>query len=243
MASITLPWLDSPKDFPTTGQALLEPAGLLAASDHLTVDWLLQSYPRGIFPWYSPGEPVLWWSTNPRAVLYVEEFKLHRSLLKAIRKQAADPSREIRLNHAFEATIRACAGHPRAGQQGTWITEHIIQAYLDLHRLGHAHSIEHWHNGALVGGLYCVAFGRMVFGESMFARETDASKVAFAYFVSWLKRQNVRIIDCQQATHHLLSLGARLLERKVFEEEMAHSISMSALNWEPCTLAWTNDPT
>jgi leucyl/phenylalanyl-tRNA---protein transferase len=243
MASIELPWLDSPTQFPPTQQALLTPAGLLAASDHLNADWLMASYPKGIFPWYSADEPVLWWSTNPRTVLHVEQFKLHRSLRKTLAHIAHDSTHEIRMNNDFEQTMRACANEPRTGQQGTWITEDIIDAYCTLHHRGFAHSIEHWHNQTLIGGLYCVSFGAMVYGESMFSRQTDASKVAFAYFIHWLKTQNVRIIDCQQATPHLLSLGATTLPRSLFEQEMADALSKAPLPWKTCTLAWTHDKT
>lgn len=242
MTKTTIPWLRSPNDFPITDRALTYPPGLLAASEEINADWLQASYARGIFPWYSQGEPVLWWSTSPRAVLYTAEFKLHRSLAKAIRKFSNDPARSIRLNTAFERVMRAC-GAPRAGQDGTWITEEIISAYCELHRRGFAHSVEHWHGETLVGGLYCVALGKMVYGESMFSTENDASKVAFAHFVYWLKAQNVHIIDCQQATAHLMSMGARTVSRKVFESEMANSILQPTLHWVPRELIWTYDQT
>ncbi|WP_370262994.1 leucyl/phenylalanyl-tRNA--protein transferase [Limnobacter sp.] len=242
MTQPTIPWLLSPNDFPVTSQALRYPPGLLAASQHISADWLMQSYPRGIFPWYSHGEPVLWWSTSPRAVLYLEEFKLHRSLRKTIRRQTQDKSRRITLNMAFEQVMRACA-EPRPGQDGTWITEDVLSAYCELHQRGHAHSVEHWHEGQLVGGLYCVAFGQMVYGESMFAKQTDASKVAFAHWVYWLKAQNVRIMDCQQATSHLMSFGARTISRETFEYEMAQAVIQPGLTWQPCELKWTHDST
>ncbi|MCE2746413.1 MAG: leucyl/phenylalanyl-tRNA--protein transferase [Burkholderiales bacterium] len=242
MTKTTIPWLNSPSEFPSTTQALDYPAGLLAASIDINADWLEASYARGIFPWYSQGEPVLWWSTSPRAVLYTAEFKLHRSLAKAIRKMQAIPGSVIRLNTAFEQVMRACA-EPRSGQEGTWITEEVIAAYTTLHKRGFAHSVEHWCGDQLIGGLYCVALGKMVYGESMFATQTDASKIAFAHFVYWLKSQNVYIIDCQQATRHLMSMGARTVSRKVFETEMANSIVQPALNWEPQELKWTYDQT
>lgn len=242
MTKTTIPWLDSPDEFPSTALALEYPPGLLAASMEINADWLEASYARGIFPWYSQGEPVLWWSTSPRAVLYTTEFKLHRSLAKAIRKMHGTPGSAIRLNTAFERVMRACAA-PRPGQDGTWITEEVISAYTTLHQRGLAHSIEHWQGNQLIGGLYCVALGKMVYGESMFATQTDASKVAFAHFVYWLKSQNVHIIDCQQATGHLMSMGARTVSRKVFETEMANSIVQPTLNWEPRELKWTYDQT
>ncbi len=242
MSRTTIPWIDSPSDFPPTDEALEYPPGLLAASHQINADWLQASYAKGIFPWYSNNEPVLWWSTSPRAVLFTADFKLHRSLAKVARKTALDPERAIRLNTAFEQVMRACAA-PRAGQEGTWITEEIIAAYVELHRRGLAHSVEHWHGNVLVGGLYCVAMGKMVYGESMFSTQTDASKVAFAHFVYWLKSQNVHIIDCQQATGHLMSMGARTVSREVFETEMANSIVQPTLNWEPRELTWTYDQT
>ncbi|HEX4855451.1 MAG TPA: leucyl/phenylalanyl-tRNA--protein transferase [Limnobacter sp.] len=242
MGRKTLPWLESPTDFPETTQALDYPSGLLAASGEITADWLMASYPKGIFPWYSPGEPVLWWSTSPRAVLYTHEFKLHRSLAKAIRRVRETGDHAIRLDTAFEQVMRACA-EPRPGQDGTWITEEIIQAYLELHRRGFAHSVEHWQGKQLIGGLYCVAIGKMIYGESMFSRQTDASKIAFASFVYWLKASNVHIIDCQQATRHLMSMGARTVSRQVFEAEIAESISKPALSWESRELEWTYDET
>ena len=242
MTKTTIPWLDSPGEFPSTALALEYPPGLLAASMEINADWLEASYARGIFPWYSQGEPVLWWSTSPRAVLYTAEFKLHRSLAKAIRKMHDTPGSAIRLNTAFERVMRACAA-PRPGQDRTWITEEVIAAYTTLHQRGLAHSIEHWQGDQLIGGLYCVALGKMVYGESMFATQTDASKVAFAHFVYWLKSQNVHIIDCQQATGHLMSMGARTVSRKVFETEMANSIVQPTLNWEPRELKWTYDQT
>lgn len=242
MTKPTIPWLESPSEFPDTDMALQYPPGLLAASQEINADWLQASYARGIFPWYSKGEPVLWWSTSPRAVLYPDEFKLHRSLAKAIRKMNMDPDSQIRMNGCFEAVMRACAA-PRPGQNGTWITEEVIAAYVELHRRGYAHSIEHWQHNELVGGLYCVAFGSMVYGESMFSTQTDASKIAFAHFVYWLKTQNVRIIDCQQATGHLRSMGARTISRTMFESEMSASITQPPLNWEPRELTWTYDQT
>ncbi|MCR2747035.1 leucyl/phenylalanyl-tRNA--protein transferase [Limnobacter parvus] len=242
MSKTTIPWLDSPKDFPDTSEALEYPSGLLAASQEINADWLQSSYAKGIFPWYSQGEPVLWWSTSPRAVLYTTEFKLRRSLLKAVRKMRNNRDNRIQINTAFEAVMRACAA-PRQGQEGTWITEEVIAAYVELHRRGFAHSVEHWQGDQLVGGLYCVALGKMIYGESMFSTQTDASKVAFAHFVYWLKSQNVHIIDCQQATGHLMSMGARTVNRKVFETEMANSIVQPTLNWEPRELIWTYDQT
>lgn len=236
----TISWIQSPAEFPETCLALTQPNGLLAASETLDSDWLLASYQRGVFPWYNQGEPVLWWSPSPRAVLFTDEFKLSRSLRKTLRKVQSDPTRRITLNHDFEGVMRACAA-PRRDEAGTWITEEIIQAYCHLHQRGYAHSVEHWHNNELVGGLYCVSLGRMVYGESMFSRQTDASKVAFACFVAWLIEQNVHIIDCQQATRHLLSMGAREIERQQFETALGQAAKQPPLTWAPRQLEWKHD--
>ena len=240
--SSPITWMNSPTEFPSTAQALSYPSGLLAASLEINADWLQASYARGVFPWYSQGEPVLWWSPSPRAVLYTHEFQFHRSLGKAVRKVSKNPDRAIRLNTAFERVMRACAA-PRADQEGTWITEEVIAAYTELHRRGLAHSVEHWEGEQLVGGLYCVALGKMIYGESMFSTQTDASKVAFAHLVYWLKAQNVHIIDCQQATRHLMSMGARTVSREVFETDIQRFIVQPALNWEPRELVWKYDQT
>lgn len=233
-----LPYLLDTTQFPPTTWAMSEPNGLLAFSTDIDADWLQAAYERGVFPWYSPGEPVLWWSPSPRAVLYTESFKLHRSLRKRIAQQRQVSTRSIRLNTAFETVIRACA-EPREGQAGTWITEEVIAAYTSLHRRGLAHSVEHWNGNQLVGGLYCVALGGMVYGESMFSRETDASKVAFAHFVYWLICQNVFIIDCQQATRHLMSMGACSVPREQFEAAMAKAQSSRGPQWFSGVLPWT----
>lgn len=190
-----------------------------AVSDHLNVDWLRVAYLNGMFPWYSVGEPVYWWSPNPRMVLLPNEFKLHDSLKKIIKKRLNDPindSWQIRMNHDFESTIRACSQQTRAGQAGTWITDDVIRSYCDLHHLGHAHSIETWYQNELVGGLYFVHFGQIVFGESMFAKVTDASKMAFYHLIQWCLAHNILLIDCQQKTQHLSSLGAKTIEKSAF---------------------------
>lgn len=245
MIQISLPWLNAPSEFPSTAEVMRAPypEGLLAASHEIDAEWLMACYPKGIFPWYSEGEPVLWWSTAPRAVLYVDQFRVHRSLRKTLNRLAQCSDHEIRMDFDFEQTIRACAQQVRRQQHGTWISEDIISAYTELHRRGFAHSIEHWCANQLIGGLYCVSFGSMVFGESMFAKQPDASKVAFACFVAWLKRQGVRMIDCQQATSHLMSLGAVTLERADFEQELGVALAGPALSWSSCTLEWPYDPT
>jgi leucyl/phenylalanyl-tRNA--protein transferase len=167
-------------------------------------------YQNGIFPWYSAGDPILWWSPNPRLILELDEFKLHKSLRKKI------PQFEIHFNTAFSTVIRACSTAPRGVQKGSWITLEMIEAYETLHTLGYAHSVEAYQEGVLVGGLYGVVVGKVFCGESMFARITDASKVAFASLVETLKAQGCRFIDCQVPTNHLKSLGAKEVSRELF---------------------------
>lgn len=197
--------------FPPVHTALVEPDGLLAIGGDLSVGRLLAAYRQGIFPWFSPGDPLLWWSPSRRMVLLPGGLRLTRSLRKSMRNKQFD----YRLDSDFEAVIRACAA-PRDGQGGTWITEDIIQAYLALHHEGYAHSYEVWQHGRLVGGLYGVALGRMFYGESMFHRVTDASKAAFACMASHLFSHGFSMIDAQMFTPHLESLGAQLLEREAF---------------------------
>ncbi|MBK9674702.1 MAG: leucyl/phenylalanyl-tRNA--protein transferase [Betaproteobacteria bacterium] len=198
-----LPWITIGSSFPPVEQALVEPNGLLAAGDDLTPERLLDAYRHGIFPWYEAGQPVLWWSPDPRMVLPVEAFRLRRSLAKVVRNGGF----EIRVDTAFAAVMQCCARVARPGQDGTWITPGIVAAYSGLHRRGHAHSIEAWREGRLVGGLYGVSIGRMFFGESMFALERDASKVALAHLVAMLRARGFPLIDCQQETEHLASVG------------------------------------
>ena len=206
-----IPWLDKRTPFPPVERALAEPNGLLAAGADLTPERLLDAYRHGIFPWYSDGEPILWWSPDPRMVLFVDELKVSRSLAKSARNKGF----ELRVDTAFEAVIDACA-QPRGAQPGTWITGEMRAAYLRLHRLGHAHSVETWREEELVGGLYGVSIGRMFFGESMFALASDASKVALVALVRELREQGCALIDCQMDTRHLASLGARSIPRSEF---------------------------
>src|SRR5438477_3206374 len=187
--SAMIPWLRKEAPFPPIEAALDEPNGLLAAGGELTPERLLEAYSRGIFPWYSDGQPVLWWSPDPRTVLYVDEFKVPRSL----RKVANQRRFEITVDVDFAGVISACAA-PRDGTPGTWITAEMMDAYIGLHRQGHAHSVEAWREERLVGGLYGIAIGRMFFGESMFAREGDSSKVALMSLVSLLKRLDMPLI-------------------------------------------------
>ncbi len=220
-----IPWLDPHSDFPPLETALDDPNGLLAASDEIGPGRLLQAYRRGIFPWYSAGQPVLWWSPDPRMVLFVDEFRVSRSLSKAVRQGRF----ELHVDTAFRTVMEACAQTPRPGQGGTWITSAIIDAYVALHRRGNAHSVEAWQGNILVGGLYGVCIGRMFFGESMFAHETDASKVALAHLVTILRHAGMPMIDCQQETPHLASMGARPISRAAFAARLATLVNSPAV--------------
>lgn len=207
-----IPWLPREPVFPPLDKALTEPNGLLAAGGDLGPRRLLAAYRRGIFPWYSKEEPILWWSPDPRMVLLPEELKISRSLAKTLRHA----NYEVRLDTRFADVMRLCAGKPREGQSGTWITREMQDAYQELHRIGHAHSVETWIDGALAGGLYGLAIGRAFYGESMFADARDASKVALAHLCAYLKQRGFGIIDCQMETRHLASLGARPIPRSDF---------------------------
>lgn len=199
--------------FPSLDKALGEPNGLIAVGGCLSPQRILNAYRNGIFPWFNPGEPILWWSPDPRLVLYPDKLNLSRSLQKTLRKQLF----EIRYDTAFEQVIAACA-EPRTYQGGTWITEDMKQAYLKLHTLGIAHSVEAWQDRQLVGGLYGIGIGRVFFGESMFHRKTDASKVVFAHLVRQLTAWHYQLIDCQVSSEHLFSLGAEEIPRAVFAD-------------------------
>jgi leucyl/phenylalanyl-tRNA---protein transferase len=215
-----IPWLEDGQPFPPVHRALHEPNGLLAAGGELSVRRLLQAYRSGIFPWYSEGQPILWWSPDPRMVLAPAEIVLSRSLRKRLRQ----PGFEIRIDTAFETVVSACAA-PRGGQPGTWITPEMAAAYTALHHAGYAHSIETWADGTLVGGLYGVSIGRMFFGESMFARASDASKIALAHLARQLERWEFGLIDCQMSTPHLASLGAREMPRAGFIRALAELVN------------------
>ncbi len=207
-------WIDpdSPAvEFPEVELALKEPDGLLAIGGDLSMPRLLLAYRLGIFPWYGPGQPILWWSPDPRLVLHPERLHVSRSLAKALRKNVF----EVTMDTAFESVIHACAA-PRVDDSGSWITPEMKQAYLDLHHQGHAHSVECWQKGQLVGGLDGVSVGRMFFGESMFAAVSDASKVAFARLARQLAHWEFHLIDCQVHTSHLVTLGANTMSRNEF---------------------------
>lgn len=214
-----IPRLGDDTPFPPIERALSDPDGLLAVGGGLGVQRLVDAYGHGIFPWYAQGQPILWWSPDPRMVLYVDELVVSRSLRRRVRAGTLD----IKVDTAFEKVINACAA-PRPGQQGTWITLAMVDAYIRLHRAGYAHSVEAWRDGDLVAGLYGVALGRMFFGESMFTREPDGSKVALVHLTTLLRAQGVPLIDCQQQTRHLASLGARPIARSVFAAQLRQLI-------------------
>jgi len=234
---LKLPWLAPDTPFPPADQALSDPPGLLAAGGDLSVGRLRQAYCSGIFPWYAEGEPILWWSPDPRMVLACADFAPSHSLRKRLRRIAREekqpwPSVQVRVDTAFARVLAECAA-PRAGQAGTWITVPMQQAYLAWHAAGQAHSIEAWIDGDLAGGLYGISLGGMFFGESMFARATDASKIALAYLVRFLQRHGVDWIDCQQQTHHLASLGARPVPRERFLAHLRQTVDLPAPQWMP----------
>jgi leucyl/phenylalanyl-tRNA---protein transferase len=224
-----IPWLRPGDPFPPVERALEEPNGLLAAGADLSVRRLVQAYENGIFPWYSDGQPLLWWSPDPRMVLLPGELDIPRSL----RKRLARHDYEVTADTAFEEVIRGCA-EPRRGHDGTWITEEMISAYVRLHRAGHAHSVETWIGGRLAGGLYGVALGRMYYGESMFTRVPDASKIALVHLVRQLERSSFGMIDCQMATAHLARFGAREIPRAEFMRKLRQCIKRA-----PVAGKWT----
>lgn len=222
-------WLqktDPPEALPPTVRALREPNGLLAVGGALTPEWLTHAYRRGVFPWYSAEQPILWWAPDPRAILLPAEFRISRSLARSIRNRGY----VTRIDTAFDSVVEACAG-PRRGGAGTWITDQMREAYVALHRRGLAHSIEVWREDRLVGGLYGVAMGRVFFGESMFTRERDASKVALARLTQECLRLDVALIDCQLPSPHLASLGSRNLVRSEFEAQLAALVDAEPRLW------------
>jgi leucyl/phenylalanyl-tRNA---protein transferase len=214
--------------FPDPANA--EPDGLLAVGGDLSPERLLAAYSEGIFPWYDERSPILWWSPDPRLVLEPEALHVSRRLARTLRQGrfrcAADT--------AFEQVIRRCAARPRPGQRGTWITPEMTDAYVRLHQLGFAHSFEAWEGEVLAGGLYGVSLGAAFFGESMFADRTDASKVAFARGVEWLRGRGVRLVDCQVRTEHLVSLGAHEITREAFLERLGAALDAPTMHgqWE-----------
>jgi len=208
-------------DFPPLESALTEPNGLLAIGGTLSCARLLNAYRHGIFPWFSQGEPVLWWSPDPRMVLFPEELKVSNSLKKIAKKQPFT----LTINQAFNEVITACSQLPRHGQAGTWLTPDMIEAYCQMHAQGYAVSSEAWQDGHLVGGCYGIQIGQMFYGESMFHHVSNASKIAFMHLVAWLKRQQVGLIDCQMRTPLLASFGAREIPRAQFITLLSHWIA------------------
>jgi len=227
-----IPWLSASAPFPPAAAALKRPNGLLAASSpaELTPERLLQAYRAGIFPWYGEGEPALWWSPDPRMVLFVDEFHVSRSLRKLLRAASRSDEPQLHADRSFEQVMRACAT-ARPGQDGTWIGAAVMAGYCGLAHAGLAHSIEVRRGEELVGGLYGVCLGRMFFGESMFSRRPNASKIALATLVALLRREGVAMIDCQQRTSHLASLGAREIRRDGFLQQVSETVRMSPIDW------------
>nr|WP_294865102.1 leucyl/phenylalanyl-tRNA--protein transferase [uncultured Pseudogulbenkiania sp.] len=218
-----VPWLNRELAFPSVENALIEPDGLLAAGGDLSPARLVLGYSQGIFPWFSPGEPILWWSPSERMVLFPAELRITRSLAKTLRNHPY----EIRVDTAFREVMKACAA-PRDGQPGTWIGPGMVDAYCHLHELGLAHAFETWQQGVLVGGLYGVALGRMFYGESMFSRVSNASKLAFVHMSRHLQSCGFAMIDCQMYTPHLASLGARRIPRHEFLATLKELVGLSA---------------
>lgn len=236
-----LPWLEPGQPFPpveqTWGQGTPIP-GLLAAGGALDIPTLVQAYSQGIFPWFSEDQPILWWSPDPRMVLQVANFRLHPSLRKEIRAGLRSGRLAVQFDTAFERVISHCAHTPRKGQRGTWILPEMVAAYTALHHAGHAHSVETWWDGELVGGLYCVNLGQMVFGESMFSHRSNASKIALAALVAHCNAWGAESIDCQQNTGHLASLGACEMPRSHFIQIVQRQLRFQRPNWEFNSVYW-----
>lgn len=216
--------LDDRDPFPPLHQALDSPNGLLAIGGTLNPERLIEAYRQGIFPWFNPGDPLLWWSPDPRMVLFPHELRVTASLEKRMRRGDFN----IRFDTAFRQVMEACAATPRPGQEGTWIVEDMIDAYCDLHQLGIAFSVETWMDGQLAGGLYGVRIGSMMFGESMFHRVTDASKIAFVHMVRHAREMGIGMIDCQMKTEHLARFGAREIPRADFARRLTELINQPA---------------
>ena len=220
---------DPEEPFPDPENAEHEPDGLLAVGGDLSPVRLLNAYAQGVFPWYNPGDPILWWSPDPRMVLFPERLKVSRSLRKTLRQNRYSVS----IDQAFDEVVKGCSA-PREAQQGTWLSQDMIKAYNELHQMGHAHSVETWSGDELVGGLYGVALGSAFFGESMFSRSSDASKVAFVHLVQSLGEAGYDLIDCQVYTRHLESLGAEMIPRFDFLQRLS-----SAIEKRPLANPWT----
>lgn len=236
-----LPWIVAGEPLPLADQAWgpLTPApGLLAAGSELSCERLLSAYKEGVFPWFSTGQPVLWWSPDPRMVLKTGHFRLQKSLRKRLQSCMSTPGFELCFDRDFNRVIRRCASMPRHGQKGTWIVPQMVEAYENLHRLGAAHSCEVWFKGDLVAGLYFVAIGQAVFGESMFTTVTDGSKMALACLVSVCRQHGIDAIDCQQNTRHLAFLGASEMPRQAFVQGVRRASAQADVDWAQQSLYW-----
>ena len=237
-----IPWLelDTPLPPPESAQKKgSELAGLVAAGGGLSTPRLEEAYRQGIFPWYSEGQPILWWSPDPRMVLKTADFKLHRSLRKTLQRFINDPNSEVRIDSAFSEVTYLCANALRKGQPGTWIVSDMRAAYQTLHEAGLAHSVETWVQGKLVGGLYCVAIGHAVFGESMFSQQSDASKIALAALVAFARAHGITWIDCQQNTRHLNSLGGHEIPRSDFLAQLRSTDKEVSISWRFDPAYWS----
>jgi leucyl/phenylalanyl-tRNA---protein transferase len=238
-----LPWLEPGELFPSvekTWGPSSDAPGLLAVGGDLSMQTLQSAYSEGIFPWFSDGQPILWWSTDPRMALKVDQFRPRRSLRKVLIRFAESERCEIRFDTAFAQVIQSCATAPRRGHPGTWIVPEMVQAYTQLHAAGLAHSVETWVDGVLVGGLYCVALGKAVFGESMFTHQTDASKIALAALVAFCRVHGIALIDCQQNTDHLASLGAAEIPRDQFVAHVRQARTLATPTWHFDPLYWSS---
>lgn len=238
-------WVDPDAPLPPPHHDIPGYPGLIALGADLSATRLLEAYRQGMFPWYSEGQPVLWWSPDPRMVVFVDTFQPSRSLrqlLKRLHRESLSGQSPWRLSldTAFEAVMRACA-EPRDEDGGTWITEDIIRAYTDLHHQGLAHSVEVWEQDELIGGLYGVSIGRMFYGESMFTRRPNASKCAFSALIHLLRKQGFVMVDCQQSTAHLSSLGGRNLSRQDFLAMLPPLLAQPSPDWRALTIAWPHD--
>jgi leucyl/phenylalanyl-tRNA--protein transferase len=238
MSSMKLPWLNTDTPFPPVSEALEDPPGLLAAGADLSIARLQDAYSQGIFPWYQEGEPLLWWSLAPRMVLACDAFKPSHSLRKRLRQiarqqQQGNDSLQVRVDTALGEVLHACSRCDDPDRHGVWLTQEMQRAYLAWHRAGQVHSIETWRDGKLIGGLYGVSLGKMFFGESMFSRETDASKIALAHLVAFLRTQGVAWIDCQMQTAHLSSMGATPVSREQFLAHIHQACAHHPIDWKP----------
>lgn len=233
----TLPWVQADEPLPDALLALSDPPGLVAAGLDLSTTRLNEAYRKGLFPWFSDGQPVLWWSPDPRMVLYTDEMHLSHSLKKRLRqidRSHVTQSHDcitVTTNRAFQKVLAGCAQRGTNAPQETWITAVMSQTYRQWHQQGAVHSVEVWSDKKLVGGLYGVCLGRMFFGESMFSRVSDASKIALVHLVRFLRIQGVRLIDCQMQTSHLESLGAREMTRAKFVDHVTRAVTLAPIHW------------